>query len=171
MPTYTFCFYLADRNLTQTTTPRGEASACPRTFFRSDGRKQHMPTKRTGPSRTCARTAANTSPTPRRSPHTGEQPFPCPYCEKTFVTASVVKVHALCHLSEQPRPCTQCDKNFRTVHDLRLQLVTRPFLCEKCPNAFRTARILHNHKVSKVRLTGLVPGFAVSIHVGRKHCS
>ncbi|XP_064819996.1 zinc finger protein 214-like [Oncorhynchus masou masou] len=69
------------------------------------------------------------------------------YCEKTFTTAGKMKAHALCHLTEQPHPCPQCDNFFRTVYDLSHQLVTRPFLCEKCPKAFRTARILHNHKV------------------------
>nr|XP_046194951.1 fez family zinc finger protein 1-like [Oncorhynchus gorbuscha] len=82
---------------------------------------------------------------PRRSPPTSEQPFPC--CEKTFATAGMTKAHTLCHLTEQPHPCPQCDNFFRTVYDLSHQLVTRPFLCEKCPKAFRTARILHNHKV------------------------
>ncbi|KAM9399072.1 uncharacterized protein ACWYII_031420 isoform 1-T1 [Salvelinus alpinus] len=78
----------------------GWGSACPRTFFRSDGCK-----------------------------HTGEQPFPCPYCEKMFATAGMMKAHALCHLSEQPRPCPQCDKSFRTVYDPSHQLVTQGPSC------------------------------------------
>ncbi|XP_055765965.1 putative zinc finger protein 66 [Salvelinus fontinalis] len=58
----------------------------------------------------------------------------------------MMKAHALGHLSEQPRPCPH-GGSFRTVYDPSHQLVTRPFLCVKCLKAFRTARILHNHKV------------------------
>lgn len=41
--------------------------------------------------------------------HFPEQCKTCPYCGKTFITASVLKIHELSHTGERPEECTICD--------------------------------------------------------------
>ncbi len=44
--------------------------------------------------------------------HTGEKPYKCSYCDKSFIWSEQLKVHEWVHTGEKPYHCTQCGKSF-----------------------------------------------------------
>ncbi|RWS04593.1 hypothetical protein B4U79_10466, partial [Dinothrombium tinctorium] len=70
-----------------------------------------------------------------RSQHTGERPFRCEFCKKTFSSTKNIKAHRMMHTGERPYRCVwkECKARFRRSHHLtahqRIHTGERPFPC------------------------------------------
>ncbi|XP_065091860.1 zinc finger protein 184-like [Ochlerotatus camptorhynchus] len=84
------------------------------------------------------------------SKHTSNKGQMCKICGKY---STCLKYHLMCHTGERPFPCDFCDKTFRTstklnVHVNGVHLKVRKYTCEICNKKFLDSGNLRNHKVT-----------------------
>ena len=71
----------------------------------------------------------------------GETPYSCNICGKTFSFQQSYHKHMLYHTDEKPHSCKVCSRSFKELSTLqnheRIHSGERPFVCETCGKSFR----------------------------------
>ena len=83
--------------------------------------------------------------------HSGERPYPCPRCRRTFRSLGHLTSHMSIHTGVKAYTCYWCHKKFSQARSLREHLYThnidKPFVCDNCKEQFATARELVVHRM------------------------
>ena len=87
--------------------------------------------------------------------HSGEKPYTCKECYKSFLSSGNLKTHCRTHSGEKPFTCKECFKSFSDSGNLnkhiRTHSVEKPFICKDCSREILQpiVELILNHKDKK----------------------
>lgn len=88
-----------------------------------------------------------------RRHHTGERPYKCDLCPKTFVERNYMEAHRRVHTGERPFKCPICLKGFRDSsnmnHHKRTHSDIKPHKCPECGKGFLKKHNMTVHRRSQ----------------------
>ncbi|XP_068157058.1 zinc finger protein 780B-like [Drosophila tropicalis] len=144
---------------------RFQCTHCPNSYSRKDNLAKHIGTHKF--SHVCQHCTKGFRGTYElnnhiRIRHTGERPFKCRNCSKTFATMEYLSKHIRVHTGERPFKCPHCPKAYTLSsslsghipkhHGNRRKLITKLFRCSQCLASFRDYFKLRMHKQLKHRI-------------------
>ena len=81
--------------------------------------------------------------------HTGERPYKCLKCNKSFVDSGKLKKHSKIHTNERAYCCRICEKTFNSAESLRKHMLMhsskKPHKCQYCDKSFTRKWLLKHH--------------------------
>ena len=85
--------------------------------------------------------------------HSGEKPYACKQCPKSFTKPGNLKQQMLIHSGEKPYVCNQCSKSFTISFNLKQHMLIHsgenPHACKQCSKSFTLSKHLKQHILSK----------------------